>query len=298
VYASAYAPTGHVEVTTTRDVSAIVECSTPRSPNHEMLLALCTIVICGAACWVYDEIALWLLKNTAVLGIVFDTFVHGLVAFSVWGVAELLSAWYGVRWPVLGPGPFAALQRLFGLSDAAFATLACAGVACLLDLDHFIAARSVRLHAAMRLSQRPFGHSVLFVVALCTLLYLARPARQWALVVAIALGTHQLRDAIRRGLWLWPFGSTYKLPYWGYLALMGLAPLLVMIVRSGALTTFVALWSGPTAFSDATGSVSKKWTPGVTDASDFEVVAVAAADAGGGGGGGGGGAGAMDTRQR
>lgn len=258
-----------------------------------MLLALCTGIVCAAACWVYDEIALFLLKNTAVVGIVFDTFAHGLVGFSVWGAAELLTAWYGLRWSPLGAGPFAPLQRLFGLSDAAFATIACAGVACLLDLDHFIAARSVRLHAAMRLSQRPFGHSVLFVAALCTLLYIVRPARQWALIVAVALGTHQLRDAIRRGLWLWPFGSTYKLPYWGYLALMGIAPLSAIMVRSGALTTLAALWSSPAAFSDAAGPASKKWAPGATDASDFEVVAVAAA-----GGGAAGGAGAMDARQR
>jgi hypothetical protein len=39
--------------------------------------------------------------------------------------------------------------------------------------------------------------------------------------------SHQLRDSIRRGLWLCPLGSTAKLPYGLYLTLLGALPLLI-----------------------------------------------------------------------
>jgi hypothetical protein len=43
--------------------------------------------------------------------------------------------------------------------------------------------------------------------------------------VAVAVSTHHLRDATRRGLWCWPLGSTPPLPYPLFLALTALLPL-------------------------------------------------------------------------
>jgi hypothetical protein len=97
----------------------------------------------------------------------------------------------GVRWPALA----AAVASAFV-------------VACALDADHFLAARSLRLVDATRLPTRPFGHAVAFVAASSLAAAVLTPHPAYGLLLAAAWGSHQLRDALRRGLWLWPAGST------------------------------------------------------------------------------------------
>nr|CDS34101.1 hypothetical protein HmN_000562940 [Hymenolepis microstoma] len=91
--------------------------------------------------------------------------------------------------------------------------------AIVVDIDHFIAAGSFSVKAARSLPGRPFLHwtggPVLLLVLLligdyigrnfCSLLsYPPRPVlvAVWAIIVAWI--SHQMRDALRRGLWLWP----------------------------------------------------------------------------------------------
>lgn len=126
-----------------------------------------------------------------------------------------------------------------------------------MDADHFLAAASLRLTAATSLSSRPFAHAVAFVavsaaaggVAAAHVPRVAgwlsdgasrartQPSARrrcplgWraAALVACALGTHQLRDAHRRGLWLWPFGSTAPLPYVVYVGATACLPLVARL---------------------------------------------------------------------
>ncbi len=86
-------------------------------------------------------------------------------------------------------------------------------------MDHFVAARSLGLaDATTGLSSRPWLHSsaVLLVVAAVLALAGVRlgPWRQpVAPLLLVALGSHHLRDATRRGLSLWPLlAGTPPLP--------------------------------------------------------------------------------------
>lgn len=86
-----------------------------------------------------------------------------------------------------------------------------------IDLDHFIAARSLRLFDAVHLTGRPFGHSVL--VAICVILifpFLFYPSRKdrvegGSFLTSTIIG-HLLRDSSRRGLLFWGSYSTPALP--------------------------------------------------------------------------------------
>ena len=49
-------------------------------------------------------------------------------------------------------------------------------------------------------------------------------------MLAIAWGSHHLRDAQRRGLWFPPFGSTPAIPYLLYLLLEFMLPIFVKLL--------------------------------------------------------------------
>lgn len=92
------------------------------------------------------------------------------------------------------------------------------------------------MQAATRLPSRPFLHNtslLLAAVALCFLLL--RPCRALPWVLLVAGLTHQLRDGLRRGLWLPPLGSTAPVPVWVYAAAVLLLGWLVRVLHgSGA----------------------------------------------------------------
>lgn len=93
---------------------------------------------------------------------------------------------------------------------------------CAVDVDHFLAARSLNIENATSLKTRPFLHcssvvlaSLSAVALLGKLLGLAQVYKV-ALIALVAVASHHLRDSIRRGLWLWPFGSTSPLKLYVY----------------------------------------------------------------------------------
>jgi hypothetical protein len=184
-----------------------------------------------------------------------DNAGHGLVALVSWAGAIALqhrsatgSVFAGelagcMRVPFLPSFPSCGLSLLLTspcsslnpTASSLAAAVLCGIVACALDIDHFLAAGSLSMDGAMGLHRRPFGHSVTFVAAsVFAALFLpalvpstARCAavhHLWLLLL-VAWGTHQLRDATRRGLWFWPAGSTPPVPYWLYLAALALVPL-------------------------------------------------------------------------
>jgi hypothetical protein len=136
---------------------------------------------------------------------------HGLLGAIVWGASS----------------PSASPRELL--------CVAALGVS--LDVDHFIAARSLRPSLALALTERPFGHALLFLVAAtalaaCCAATAPRVVPAMApLAVAVAWGTHQLRDATKRGFFLWPLRAhTPAVPYAVYL--------LVVALEAAALSRF------------------------------------------------------------
>ncbi|MEZ4520544.1 MAG: metal-dependent hydrolase [Thermomicrobiales bacterium] len=78
--------------------------------------------------------------------------------------------------------------------------LAVAGVsAVFIDLDHVVAARSIKLDPCMTMPKRPATHSVLAVGGLAYVAERVEPGRQTELAVTLGLGSHLLRDLITGG---------------------------------------------------------------------------------------------------
>ncbi|EDQ84612.1 uncharacterized protein MONBRDRAFT_30124 [Monosiga brevicollis MX1] len=95
----------------------------------------------------------------------------------------------------------------------------CAILASLMDLDHFFHASRWSLTAATSLSTRPWLHSLPVAIAAALLLsYVAHRCnvagahRDTFLLPLTAVLTHQLRDAHRRGLWLYPLAGGASIP--------------------------------------------------------------------------------------
>lgn len=157
---------------------------------------------------------------------------------------------------VLDSATHAALSGLAWLTASLYARgavspllLVCAtGLGSAVDADHFLAARSLSLSRATSRSRRPPAHSALLLAACVAVTALCQPwLARWlrrrvpraygpsvtsaashlpALVLA-AWGAHLLRDAARRGVWLWPLGSTAPL---GGFAVVAAAPCIGLAV--------------------------------------------------------------------
>lgn len=86
---------------------------------------------------------------------------------------------------------------------------------------------------ATNLSSRPFLHNSTIVLILIAIMitcrfYVKSVTVNFSLIaVIIAMLTHHLRDANRRGLWFHPFGSTKPIPTAIYVTLIVLLPLLL-----------------------------------------------------------------------
>ena len=103
----------------------------------------------------------------------------------------------------------------------------CMATAMLVDTDRFIEAQTLDLNKALNLDHRPFFHNstiplIFFLIAI--LINLVINNHKFKLIsslVFVALFTHQLRDASRRGLWFWPWIQSLPIqPYPLYIALI------------------------------------------------------------------------------
>ncbi|KAK4871458.1 hypothetical protein RN001_016449 [Aquatica leii] len=108
-------------------------------------------------------------------------------------------------------------------------------IASCIDLDHFVVARSFYLKDATSLKSRPPLHCttvpVVIVFVLITIAYCQ--GTKWLLrllfIVLTAFFSHHTRDAVRRGFWLYPFGTTKAIPYFGYISLTIIIPYIVSL---------------------------------------------------------------------
>lgn len=134
-----------------------------------------------------------------------DNVTHGLVGLICWVAA-------------CGPRCFPASLR---------EGILCGFIACALDVDHFVAAASVKIEDATRLRARPFLHCTSIVIlAILIIMLAARLTGQLqlyhlTLMASVAVTSHHLRDSLRRGLWLWPYGSTPPVKIGFYYAGLG-----------------------------------------------------------------------------
>ncbi|XP_077203186.1 transmembrane protein 267 [Paroedura picta] len=100
-----------------------------------------------------------------------------------------------------------------------------------IDVDHFILAGSLSLKAALTLPQRPFLHCSTVIPVVCLMLkfimHLFKLKDSWCFLpwmLFISWTSHHVRDGIRHGLWICPFGKTVPLPYWLYVAITASLP--------------------------------------------------------------------------
>lgn len=75
-------------------------------------------------------------------------------------------------------------------------------VGVIIDIDHFVEARSLSLFAATHLNHRPIGHSLLCCIVVVLMVRLMLKDSRTSHLVLSGYVTHLLRDATRRGLWI------------------------------------------------------------------------------------------------
>ena len=118
-----------------------------------------------------------------------------------------------------------------------YETLAVGFFSSIIDIDHFISAKSFQLLDAISLANRPFLHNSLTLslinLGLFFYIIIFLPSNiDWALIFFISWFSHHIRDANRRGMW---FGSVYTsspISDRSYLLIIMLLPLVFRYVRS------------------------------------------------------------------
>lgn len=138
-------------------------------------------------------------------------------------------------------------------SQICIESITCGIIASLIDLDHFLVARALNLkvriyflckifyvfifQAATNLRGRPPLHCTTVPLLICTSLYLLGSLlhiqflNRVSLLIFTAFLSHHIRDANRRGFWLYPLGSTQSLSKFFYLSFTCLLPHLVCFLK-------------------------------------------------------------------
>ncbi|CAK1592049.1 unnamed protein product [Parnassius mnemosyne] len=119
-----------------------------------------------------------------------------------------------------------------GLTDQArlYNIAFCTIISSLIDVDHFIAARSFRLKDLTKVKERGIFHCTSYWILLKTVLliysHITRRLDIYILtfMLTLAYTSHHVRDANRRGLWLYPFGHTPPFSKYFYIFLLMILP--------------------------------------------------------------------------
>ena len=109
------------------------------------------------------------------------------------------------------------------------------------DLDHFIAAKSLSLYNATHLISRPWGHCLLFVVIVYIMIsYIIPKDSQIHIIYLLATITHLIRDASRRGLWLY-YTSILHISYITHLILLCIYPISLYYIHKHCVSVLTVL---------------------------------------------------------
>ncbi|XP_045456382.1 transmembrane protein 267 [Melitaea cinxia] len=115
-------------------------------------------------------------------------------------------------------------------------TVICTVVSCLIDVDHFLMAKSFYLKDVAKLKQRGILHCTTLWIVITLLLiaysYINRKHNFYVItyMILIAFSSHHIRDGERRGLWLYPYGHTRPINKSIYLILICLLPSLLSYI--------------------------------------------------------------------
>ncbi|XP_064596500.1 transmembrane protein 267-like [Liolophura sinensis] len=113
----------------------------------------------------------------------------------------------------------------------------CGLLAMVLDVDHFIAAKTFTLKGAVSHPTRPPLHATSVIPLCASFIYVTSRLLSWksgttlAVMLTIAWLSHHIRDGVRRGLWLPPFGSTPPIPFNVYVASTAILPVLFKVMK-------------------------------------------------------------------
>ncbi|XP_065658027.1 transmembrane protein 267-like [Hydra vulgaris] len=186
-----------------------------------MLLTLVKISPIYFSCIVYD----YLLKNDVFVSLAYsrwlkvlcDEIGHGVIAALSWVVVVNYDFRYFLQ---------IVLSGFFGV---------------VIDVDHFISAKSWSLMMAGNLPDRPFLHnSVILVILVIICIFILYIKKQQlidlALILFVSVSSHHLRDANRRGMWFGHFGSTRVIaPGLLYASLICFIAIFVGVIRRRSL---------------------------------------------------------------
>ncbi|KAJ8262677.1 hypothetical protein COCON_G00151340 [Conger conger] len=169
----------------------------------------------GVFCFLVDRfLQLSFLQSQVWLRAGADSAVHGAIGLWSWAI-------------VIG------LRKKSDLWEVALAGL----LATVIDLDHFYLAGSLSLKAALNLPHRPPLHCSTLIPAFCLslrlLMWACRLKDSWCFLpwmVFISVASHHVRDGVRHGLWVCPFGNTAPVPYWLYVAITATLPHLCSVL--------------------------------------------------------------------
>lgn len=101
-------------------------------------------------------------------------------------------------------------------------------ISSIIDIDHFISARSLRVQDAVSLPQRPFLHNSLLMITINIGLWLFN--KKISVLFFISWFSHHIRDANRRGMWFGPIYTTPPLNDGLYHSIILITPLLVRYI--------------------------------------------------------------------
>ncbi|XP_074114950.1 transmembrane protein 267 [Cotesia typhae] len=180
-------------------------------------LKLTTYLLLGLVSIIGDKLVSYN-NNNHFLKAVIDNTTHGIVAGLSWTLIVILQ-----NEPIAKNLP---------------SILFCTFLSSLIDIDHFVEAKSFNIKDATNLERRPFFHcttlpiiiwAVLLVVSKVTPEDLFYNLNYCAWILLTSFLSHHIRDATRRGLWVPPFGSTGRIPYYFYVLLAMLFPYFVYL---------------------------------------------------------------------
>jgi hypothetical protein len=171
------------------------------SKNKSFLFIACAETFLVLLCvfgdyYVFQSLSLinlFLIKSVSILNetlvrALLDNIIHGLIGFVSWSI---------ITYPNLNY----------------FELVVCWLLASIIDVDHFLSAKSLRLIDAISLQKRPFLHNSLTLLILNLMLFIIlaclspNKKYKWSMIFFCSWFTHHIRDSTRRGMWFGSFGS-------------------------------------------------------------------------------------------
>ena len=114
----------------------------------------------------------------------------------------------------------------------------------IIDIDHFISARSFRLNDAISLSNRPFLHNSLTLLIINLIIfilfnYFNSKANSWSIIFFISWFSHHIRDGNRRGVWLGSIHTTKPIKTEQYLIILLFIPLFLRFFKQNSINNLI-----------------------------------------------------------